>query len=816
MFSLAVAPLLGLSVTLASGSGLEIQAGGVPISTGSWFQYYEPGWSKGYYSSKWNSQTVVKRDNGFLLTFKSGDGLAHGTQSVAVEGNRVTIEYSFGWNGPKPVNVEVCAAMLWAPAWSEGSLGTLKLNEPLRGPSPESRTLSNSTSFQIKSPFGFMQFNSSSPWLLFDARGYNQEWAGANSLFWLGKTGLAVQPGQIVRESFVIAVNARTKSGRAESVKLETVKVRNAFEPSHSIQTLVPKPKQSNLDYSSPVFLNSLGIRNHKFSDFESGVLRRWRSSLPLGKVVHDRIDPSGRKSEGYSINISKERIEVVGHDEMGLRHGLRRLASLTFLAEGKLALPSGTLQDWPSISWRGAHLFVGPRADEFQKRLWTTTLLDLGFNNVVLQCERTKWDAIPGTETSITMDKRKLAGLVNWYRDHSVEPTPLVQSFGHMEWLFANGKNRDLAFNPEVLYSVDPRVPRTTIVLEILWNEVIELFKPKAIHFGLDEVDMRGWPDDPRLVTELWGRQLGFLGSLAKRKNVEMMLWGDKALAPGEAPDAAHGDNATEAQKRRAAIPKGALITDWHYKADPRPEVFAQVLRLWKSEGYRPIASTWNRPENIRGFTLAAIRERAGTLQTTWAGYESGENSLLNHFNQYAAFVVAAEYAWSGREDSVSQFGYDPEAYLQRSFFGQPKPMAPLTGLTLGKIITRLGEYRVGNLNLRFQNILAQGGDARPSKVSTRIQGKGNELLLFMRTTSPLEFGSEVAKVTVANRETAVRYGHHVRAISDTQVPVQCESVDGWSVIRVPTKTENPSIEIQQTQAHAGLEVLGFLLLSS
>lgn len=806
--------LMGLEVLAASGTGVQIRLGGVPISTGSWFQYYEPGWSKGYYSSKWNQQQVKKTSEGYLIHFKSADGLVEGLQDVRVSGNRVHVEYSFGWNGKSPVNVEVCAAMLWAPAWADGSIDSRSLKVPLEGATPAERSLSNAFSFSLASPLGTADFKAPRPWLLFDARGYNQDWAKSNSLFWLGKTEVTVEPGKLATESFSLEVNVTQSAAREEVITVEPVRVNRAFEPPGSIPTLIPKPKETRLESGVPIDLKGLGTSSRRFNDFQEGVLRRWQTALPSTPAILDSIDPKVSRPEGYAIRIQSGRIEVVGHDEAGLRNGLRRLAALTFAHQGKLVLPSGTLTDWPTVSWRGAHLFIGPKADEFQKRLWSSALLDLGFNHVVLQCERANWEAIPGTQTAITMDKRRLGDLVNWYRKQGVEPIPLVQSFGHMEWLFANGKNLDLAFNKNALYSIDPRVPRSRDVLDRVWEEVIALFKPKVIHFGLDEVDMRGWPDDPKLVTELWSQQVGYLGELATKHDVKMMLWGDKALAPGEAPDATHGDDATEARKRRDALPRGAFIADWHYKADPKPETFQPVLQLWKREGFVPVASMWNRHENIQGFTRAAIREGAGTLQTTWAGYESGENSLLNNFNQYAAFLIAGEYAWSGRDDATKDFGYNPESYLQRVFFGRPQPLGPQPGLTVGGQIRRLGPYSVGTLGWEFQDVLTKVGRVRPGKIATRVKGRGAELLVFVQTTHPLDFGSEVATVKVGKSQAAILYGHHVRAVDDRSVSVRCETYDGWSVFRVPVGTKDPMIEVAQTQPHAGLRVLGLLLL--
>ena len=91
-------------------------------------------------------------------------------------------------------------------------------------------------------------------------------------------------------------------------------------------------------------------------------------------------------------------------------------------------------------------------------------------------------------------MKKEDLAKLFQWYRGIEVEPIPLIQSFGHMGWLFANGMNKDLAINPQVPYTLDPRKPGAKELIGKVWDEAASLLKPRTIHVGLDEVDMLGF----------------------------------------------------------------------------------------------------------------------------------------------------------------------------------------------------------------------------------------------------------------------------------------------------------------------------------
>lgn len=512
-----------------------------------------------------------------------------------------------------------------------------------------------------------------------------------------------------------------------------------------------------------------------------------WFQSFPKA-TIEPGLDPE-RHSQAFELRIQRRPdgfadIEIAYGGEEGHRHAVSTLAQLLFVQGGEVRLPTGHVRDWPRVAWRGVHLFVGPQALEFHERLIAKVLAPLRFNHVVLQCERTSWRATPGTATAMTMSRDDLVRLFALYRRHGIEPIPLIQSFGHMGWLFANGQNLDLAFNRDVPFSLDPRKPAARNKIAEIWREAVRVLKPKRVHFGLDEVDMRGWPADPGLVTELWGLQLTHLSALAKELNVGPMLWGDKGLSPGEAIDATHGDDATQAAARRKAIPRDAVIADWHYRAENDPEAFRASLQLWRREGYRPIASMWFRPENIRGFTLAAIAEGAGTLQTTWAGYESNEANMLKEVHQFSAMVLAADYAWSGRTERLEDLPYHPLNVFRTRFYETPE-FTRRDGFGLAIPNQASEEARLGSVLFRrllepltLVSKLNPEDVARPRTFEFDLgPGRSARRLWFaVGTTEPAGEGEPVGEIEVhwrigteIHRQTRrLFYGRQVRTVKD------------------------------------------------
>ena len=49
--------------------------------------------------------------------------------------------------------------------------------------------------------------------------------------------------------------------------------------------------------------------------------------------------------------------------------------------------------------------------------------------------------------------------------------------------------------------------------------------------------------------------------------------------------------------------------------------------------------------------------------------GYFPDERAMQGELRQFTAFVLAAEYAWSGRKESPTELGYDPKEVFQKAY---------------------------------------------------------------------------------------------------------------------------------------------------
>jgi len=382
-------------------------------------------------------------------------------------------------------------------------------------------------------------------------------------------------------------------------------------------------------------------------------------------------LAPSVR-AEGYSLAVGAGGAVVAGHDPAGTFYGAQTLCQMLGRDSRGVSLEGARVLDYPTLRWRGAHLFVGDRARPFHQKLIARVFARLKMNALVLECEQARWDALGKAAPPWAMSKTDLKSEVAFARRYGLAVTPLVNSVGHMPWAFAGGANLALAEDPQTPYAANVAEPRTDRFLFKLYDEVLNTFGSTALHIGGDEVALRGrYPYRSRArfptLADAYIAQVTRAHDHLKARHVRTLLWGDMLLAPGEAADAASAPSLAQARRMRARLPHDIVLTDWHYRARG-PFDSPRVLR---AAGFGPvIGATWCEPGNMASFgqALAAGHGR-GLLQTTWAGFNSSEANFRHEKRQFVAFVLAAECAWNGGGVDPARLPYDPALVFDRLY---------------------------------------------------------------------------------------------------------------------------------------------------
>ncbi len=368
---------------------------------------------------------------------------------------------------------------------------------------------------------------------------------------------------------------------------------------------------------------------------------------LPLSGGVAPPAHP-----EGYGVSVTPNAVLIAGTDRSGTIWGAQTVIQLLEAdTTGPLIRPV-RIYDWPTLSLRAAHLFHGKNALPFHEKLINRVLSRFKMNAVFIQAEQLRWDADPEVAPSWAGTKADIKTEVAYARERGITLYPLVQSYGHMEWLFSRERNRAFAEDPETPYALNITNPDAVAYLQKFNREADDLFGAPGFHAGLDEVTMRGrfpFRSKGRTFSDLYVANATYCHDFFTQRDKTLWMWADMALHPSEvAPCFGTAPSPADAAKVRAGLPKDVVMCDWQYGTQTR---FPSLDLLKKAGFTKRVAATWFNPANIQNFSRAAARNGAmGAMQTTWAGYESSEAVLeTDQRKQFTAMVLAADYFWNG-----------------------------------------------------------------------------------------------------------------------------------------------------------------------
>jgi hypothetical protein len=473
---------------------------------------------------------------------------------------------------------------------------------------------------------------------------------------------------------------------------------------------VIPKPQKMVIEKGSLLLKGNLTSEDH-YRDVENriektvkalpdglGIKPQEKRSIPLflgvkgtEPAVSKRLQDEGLtlpdKPEAYALSVSGKGITIIGNDIKGLFYGLMTLRQLKQGKDGNTSLPYVKIEDYPALAYRGVHFFTGKDALKEQKALVDVMALHK-MNNVVFQLDFMEFKKHPELWYDQMGEKQsEVKELIKYCNDRFIEVTPMVNTPGHAEWIFRNGVHLDICEDPNPTkegatpYAIYINNDSTYTFLFELYDEVIDLFKPKYFHIGHDEPDLPDYVKFP-------GRSQGFTtreliemdirknAEYFKNKNIDIMLWGDTLLYRGESPDACNAKTKDDAIQLRKMLKEieaqpGApkfIICDWHY-ASARPEQY-KSLGILKKEGFEVLACPWYGRDNILFFNTEAVNTKSlGLLQTTWAGFNFSIEANTSCYEQFSAYLLAADYSWSGRKEKAVNLEYNADKVFFEHF---------------------------------------------------------------------------------------------------------------------------------------------------
>jgi len=707
----------GWSARFSADRGVSLSYQGVPVTRRSSLYIVKPHWSGLIYDYRAGKPHVTVTGETITATDENADvkiGYA-----VTLDGGTATTDFSYSLKHDFPCEIEYAAGFINGPLMADTSYtaqtaggvrsGIIPYAPPVSDPE-NNRFVPSFQALTLGTRLGTLDISVAGDWpdfVCFDARNQSESWAREAPIFWMG---LGVAPHHlryaggkvfhvITRYRFASqTLVPEAMTTQPASLMFPITASAQARVPQTVLPVVIPQPKTMTLTKTRLPLnrrtrlvvaddataqeqeaartvqreLNTrFGLAN--LAIVRAAAIRQPENVLIFGEpkrmpLIARLLTQSGThpsaKAEGYALRVGPTWAVVAGHDPAGTFYGAQTLCQLIGLDQKGPFVWTAAVDDYPALSWRGAHLFVGNQALPFHKTLIQNVFSRVKMNNLVLQCEQAKWQTAGKSAPAWGMSKADLRRENTFAAQHFMAVTPLINSVGHMEWLFSDPGRTALAEDPTTPYAVNTANPDAGRFLFRLYDEALDVFHPKYMHIGADEVTLRGrYPYRSRsvypTVADEFIAQVTQAHDYLKSRGVGTMIWGDMLLADGEAPDAANASTAAQAAQMRGSLPKDIVITDWHYTPSgdfPSPALFRKA-------GFASvIGSTWFNPRNIAVFSrVQAENRQRGLLQTTWAGFNSNARNLADDPAQFAAFVLAGDYAWTGANTPPDQLPYNP-----------------------------------------------------------------------------------------------------------------------------------------------------------
>lgn len=386
---------------------------------------------------------------------------------------------------------------------------------------------------------------------------------------------------------------------------------------------------------------------------------------------------------EGYFLSVSGNRIVIAGWDDPGAFFGLQSLRQLID-AENGTKVQGIEVRDWPNLPFRAIRLYVpGPENMAFFNRFLRDFMALYKFNKVVIEVNCMRLDKHPevnagwiefaddmlytrsnrpyglrGEEKNsshsdagdgLIVEKSDVRNIVKLANENFIEVIPEIPSLTHAYYLLT--RHPELSEYPGDIWPDNycPSIPECYDLLFDVYDEYIEVIKPKMIHIGHDEWRM---PIDvcPNCTgkdfSKLFAQDVNKIYDYLTQRGIKVAMWGDHLLESVRNAGPREGETSTGIKYFKPgalppalveqSIPKDILVFNWFWTDEYKDlEVdnfgFSQVYG-----NFKPNISNWD--ERIKGINVM------GGAPSSWAAtneFNIGKDLLID-------FLGCANLVWS------------------------------------------------------------------------------------------------------------------------------------------------------------------------
>jgi hypothetical protein len=354
-------------------------------------------------------------------------------------------------------------------------------------------------------------------------------------------------------------------------------------------------------------------------------------------------VDGKNPGPEGYILDVNSKMVVIAGWDDPGAFFGFQSLRQLIQKGNGK-NIQGLKVRDWPNMPFRGIRLYVpGPENIAFFKRFLKDFMALYKYNKVIMEVNCMRLDKHPevnagwiefskymqytrsnstlglrGEEKNSShydagdgyiLEKSEVRDIVKYANENFIEVIPEIPSLTHGYYLLT--RHPELAEYPGDIWpsTYCPSNPATYDLMFDVYNEYMEVIKPKMVHIGHDE--WWGAPLDvcPRCKgkdhSELFAQDITKIHQYFADKGIKIAMWGDYLLE--SVRDTLVQDRisstglkyqtpgAVRPEVVRESIPKDILIFNWFWDSEGK-EMELQKFGFKQIYGnFTPTISNWD-----------------------------------------------------------------------------------------------------------------------------------------------------------------------------------------------------------------------------
>ena len=523
---------------------------------------------------------------------------------------------------------------------------------------------------------------------------------------------------------------------------------------------------------------------------------------------------------EGYILNVSNNKIIVAGWDDSGAFYGIQSLRQLIRKRKG-VKVTGVEIRDWPNLPVRAVRLYVpGPDNIPFFKRFIKDFMALYKFNQVIIEFNCMRLDKHPEInagwidfakdlqysrlnrpvgkrgegKTSSHFDagdgqiieKQDVREIIEYANKNHIEVVPEIPSLSHVYYLLA--RHPELAEYPGDNWpdTYCPSNPASYDLLFDVYDEYIDVIKPKMIHIGHDEwrIPMDVCPKcKGKDFTELYIKDVNKIYNYLKDKGIKTAMWGDHLLesvrnaGPRNAVSSIgvkyQKPGALSAAQVRDLIPKDILVFNWFWGDEEKEQELQEFGFKQFFGNFKPNISNWD--ERIKKIDLT------GGAPSSWAAtneFNFGKDLLFdflgcanllwsNHTLKQAGLAeIAKELIPDIRADlnadPIPSEDGDPVRFIDISSQFNLKTASPVLGINLnsmksGKVSSENKEFNLPDVHNRTGNFAVLVGSVGEGEnpVSANVSGipvnEDVSSLLFLHACA-LPAGNQKAYYNIPN----------------------------------------------------------------